>query len=181
MTYKCIEILTEEHKPILGIADVLESIANRTESHLVFEERDVTDILQILTTFGDDFHQAKEEGALFPVLTASCHPSQQAAIRHMLLEHEQDRSLIKGMQEALARSNAAQIAEYSLRLARTLRNHVSKEDDIFFGTITAQLTDEDDTKIVAEFEAFDREFEEQKEELLHRLRLLEWKYLRNAT
>src|SRR5262245_48823826 len=89
LTYKCIEILTEEHKLILGIADVLESIANRTEFHLVFEERDVTEVLQILTTFGDDFHQAKEEGALFPVLTASCHPSQQAAIRHMLLEHEQ--------------------------------------------------------------------------------------------
>jgi hemerythrin-like domain-containing protein len=179
LTCRCIEILTEEHEIILRIADLLECISKRTESHLVYDQRDVTEILQILRTFGDDFHQAKEEVALFPVLTASCPASEQASIRHLLVEHEKDRSLMNGMQEALFRSNTAQIAEYSLRLANTLRNHVAKEDNILFETITAQLTQEDDAKIVAEFETFDREFD--VDQLQRRLRLLEWKYLRKVT
>ena len=86
---------------------------------------------------------------------------------------------MNGMQEALFRSNTAQIAEYSLRLANTLRNHVAQEDNILFETITAQLTQEDDAKIVGEFETFDRGFD--VDQLQRRLRLLEWKYLRKVT
>ena len=175
---RCIEILTAEHEVILRIADVVESISNGVQSHSNYDERDVGEILQILHDFGDDFHQAKEEDALFPVVMAASDASQHASIRHMLLEHEQDRSLMTGMQNAISRGNAAQIAEYSRRLADTLRNHVSREENILFETISSQLHNADDARIVEEFKAFDREFETQKIKLLHRLRILEWKYLR---
>jgi hemerythrin-like domain-containing protein len=180
VTCKCIEVLTAEHNVILRIADVLESISHQAQSRSNFEKRDVEEILQILHGFGDDFHQTKEESFLFPIFI-SCDASQHAAVQHMFLEHERDRSLMAGMQNAISRGNAAQIAEYSLRLANTLRNHVSKEDNILFETIAAQLNDEDDAKIVAAFEGFDREFEGQKVELLDSLRMLEWKYLRKVT
>ena len=181
MTRKCLEVLNAEHKIILRIADVLESTSNRARSHSEYDEHDVEGMLQILRNFGDDFHQAKEEDVLFPAVTELCDGSQHAAIRHMLLEHEQDRSLMTGIQEAIARSNAAQYAEYSARLANVLRVHVFKEDNLLFGMIAGQLNDKDDAKIVAGFEPFDRAFEARKGELLQCLRLLEWKYLRKVT
>jgi hemerythrin-like domain-containing protein len=181
MTCKCIEALMAEHEIIVRIADVMEAMANGIQVRAEYDEGEVGGALQILRSFGDDFHQAKEEGALFPVFTNVCDVSQQTAIRHMLLEHEQDRSLMTGMQDAISRSNTAQVSEYLLRLANTLRNHVSRENSILFEAISAQLNDEDDAKVIAELESFDREFETQKAELLRRLRLLEWKYSQKTT
>jgi len=96
----------------------------------------------------------------------------------MIFEHEQDRSLMAGIEDGLQRSNAADFAQYALRLAEILRDHIRKEDDILFGIIDQQLSVEDDAGIVTEFEAFDREFEKRgRDRVLHRLRMLEWKYL----
>jgi hemerythrin-like domain-containing protein len=169
-----------DHEIIVRIADVMEAMANGIQVRAEYDEGEVGGAMQILRSFGDDFHQAKEEGALFPVFTNVCDLSQQSAVRHMLLEHEQDRSLMTGMQDAISRSNAAQVAEYLLRLTNTLRSHVSMENNILFEAISAQLNDKDDAKVIAEFESVDREFETQKAEL-RRLRLLEWKYLQKTT
>jgi hemerythrin-like domain-containing protein len=50
-----------------------------------YEELDMREILQILRSFGDDFHQAKEESALFPAFTAACDLSQTSAVRLSLI------------------------------------------------------------------------------------------------
>jgi hypothetical protein len=43
------------------------------------------------------------------------------------------------------------------------------------------LSPEDDKRVINGFEAFDREFNARgQDKLLHRLRMLEWKYLRKA-
>jgi hemerythrin-like domain-containing protein len=107
MNCKCVEILTAEHKIMLRMADVLDSMSTRASNEGTYNQEDVHAILNILRVFGDDCHQVKEEGALFPVFAAVCDPSEYAAVRHMLFEHEQDRSLIEGMEDAVHRSNAA--------------------------------------------------------------------------
>jgi hemerythrin-like domain-containing protein len=180
MNCKCIEILTAEHKTMLRIADVLASMSTRTGKEGTYNPEDVEAVLQILRVFGDDCHQAKEEGALFPVFGAVCDPSEYAAVRHMLFEHEQDRSLISGMEDAVHRSNATQFAEYARRLATILRNHIYKEDNILFEKINGVLSNDDDARVVRDFEGFDREFQKDQEEMMHRLRVLEWKYLRKS-
>jgi hemerythrin-like domain-containing protein len=145
-----------------------------------YNREDVEAILLILRVFGDDYHQAKEEGTLFPVFAAVCDRSEYAAVRHVLFEHEQDRSLIEGMEDAVHRSNAAQFAEYAQRLATILRNHIYKEDNILFEKINGALSKDDDARVVRDFEGFDREFQKKEQEIMHRLRVLEWKYLRKS-
>jgi hemerythrin-like domain-containing protein len=180
MSCRCIEILAAEHKTMLRIADVLDSMSTRASKDGTYNREDVEAILHILRVFGDDYHQAKEEGALFPVFATVCDRSEYAAVRHMLFEHEQDRSLIVGMEDAVQRSNAAQFAEYAQRLATILRNHIYKEDHILFERINGALSKDDDTRVVRDFEGFDREFQKNEQEMMHRLRVLEWKYLRKS-
>ena len=178
MSHKCTDVLVAEHKTMLRIADVLSSMAGRARDESEYNPQDVEAIVCLLREFGDGLHQAKEEDALFPIFTAICDPTQWAAVRHMLFEHQQDRALMSGMQDAISRSNAAQFAEYASRLATVLQNHIFKEDNILFDAIENRLSAEDDKRVVAGFEALDHAFAPRKAELLEHLRRLEWKYLR---
>ena len=178
MDRKCIEALEAEHKTMLRIADVLDAMATKVAEQSEYNTHDVEAIFHILRSFGDELHQAKEEGALFPVFTRLCDPSEFAAVRHMIFEHEQDRSLMSGMADAISRSNAPQFAEYAARLANILRNHIFKEDNILFEMIGARLSEEDDKAIIKEFELFDQDFHARHEKLMDTLHSLEWKYLR---
>jgi hemerythrin-like domain-containing protein len=178
MNCRCIEILSNEHKTILTIAHILEAMSKQAEALSEYDPIDVEEMLHILRAYGDDVHQAKEEGALFPVFTKRCSSNEYAAVRHMLFEHDQDRSLMTGMEDALGRADAPQFAEYATRLATMLRNHIYKEDNILFEMIANELSPEDDALVMAEFAAFDRDFEPQRQLLLERLRHLEWRYLR---
>jgi hemerythrin-like domain-containing protein len=179
MKCKCLEALTAEHKIMLRIADVLDGMARRAEDACEYNQPDVENILKVLRIFGDDYHQAKEEAALFPAFASVCDASQGSAIRHMLLEHQHDRSLIEGMEDAVSRSDVPQFAEYARQLANLLRNHIYKEDNILFENIDAVLTAEADALVVTEFEAIDRDFQiRQGDQLLQRLRGMEWRYLR---
>lgn len=163
---------------MLRIADVLDSMSVRARDNSEFDVNDVEGIVHLLRKFGDELHQAKEEGALFPVFTSISDASEFAAVRHMLFEHEQDRALMSGMQNSIARSNAPQFAEYTSRLVTVLRNHIFKEDNILFDTINNHLSAADDARVISEFESFDQAFQPQRAQLMEQLRRLEWKYLR---
>jgi hemerythrin-like domain-containing protein len=86
MNCRCIEILTAEHKTMLRMADVLDSMSRRARNEGTYNQEDVEAILHILRVFGDHYHQAKEESALFPVFATVCDRSEYAAVRHMLFE-----------------------------------------------------------------------------------------------
>jgi hemerythrin-like domain-containing protein len=177
-----VEALSREHKNILRIADVLESMSRQAQAEFDYDKQDAEAIAGILSAYGDDLHQAKEEGVLFPIFTAVCDVSQQAAVRHMIFEHGQDRALIAGLKDSIARSNAPQFAEYAIRLAQILRSHIYKEDNILFEIIENLLSREDDARIIAEFEASDKEFQEQdKGHALAQLCVLEWRYIRKGS
>ena len=178
---KCIDILTNDHKAMLRVADVLGSMSEAAEDRGQLNPEDVETILRILRLFGDDYVQAKEEGALFPLFSSICDFSQYAAVRNMVFEHERDRSLIEGMEDAFRRSSAYQFAEYSSRLAAFLRTHVDKEENVLFNTISRSLAADDDARIVREFADYDCEFQRlHEQDVMHDLRVLEWKYLRKA-
>jgi hemerythrin-like domain-containing protein len=177
MKRKCTELLVNEHKVILRIADVLIAIAEDSEKTQLNRE-DVSAILEILRLFGDEYHQGKEEGALFPVFTAVCDRAEVDAIRHMIHEHDEDRSLLVAMKDAVDQSNAADFATHARRLDEILRMHIFKEDNILFEIVNSSLSEADDQRVLAGFEVFDRAFKSPRHErLLHRLQMLERKYL----
>lgn len=182
MKRKCTEVLISEHKVILRIADVLIAIAQESEQKSQLNTEDVAGILEILRLFGDEYHQGKEERALFPVFTAVCDRAEVEAIRHMLHEHEEDRSLLAAMEEAVHQSNPADFAKHARQLDEILRMHIFKEDNILFEIVNSGLSDADDQRVLAGFEIFDKTFKSPRHDrLLHRLQMLERKYLPVAT
>src|SRR5262245_33249501 len=106
---KSTERLFQEHITVLRVVDVLSEIARQAAAQEV-SNHEIRAVVEIIRLFADEFHQGKEEGALFPVFTASCDRSVVDPIRYLLSEHEQDRSLMGGMEDALLRSRASDFA-----------------------------------------------------------------------
>ena len=181
MKNKCLELLVAEHKTILRAIDVLCAVGRQTSEGRDLIKEDIKGLLEIFRVFADELHQGKEEGALFPVFTAACERSEVEPVRHMLCEHEEDRSLMEGLEHALLMSNSAQFVDYAVRLSEMLRTHIYKEDNILFDMMDKGLSTEADAQVLQGFDAFDRNFRDRgHDKLMHRLRMLEWKYLRKV-
>jgi hemerythrin-like domain-containing protein len=164
----------QDHKTILRALSVLEAMATRVEQDQPVDDEDVEAILRFLRTFADDHHQAKEESALFPELRRTC-CAEEPSVRQMLFEHDQERSLVEALEDALHTKKGPQFVQFAHRFVALIRNHIYKEDYILFAIVERNLTAEQDETVVAEFEKFDID-----ERCLADLRRLEWKYLRKA-
>ena len=171
---KCTDLLIEDHKTILRALDVLGHMAARVENERPVETEDVEAILHFLRAFADDHHQIKEESALFPALMRTSN-AQEGPLRQMLFEHDQERSLVGALEEAMYAKKGMEFVQFANRLTTLLRNHIYKEDHILFEIVERSLSAQQDEDVVAEFNKFQINVE-----FLEELRRLEWKYLRKA-
>src|SRR5262245_8992987 len=97
----------------------------------------------------------------------------------MVLEHNQERSLLEQTEKDLRLSNLTEFVTCANMLSSTLRNHIYKEDQILFETADTILTARDDEAVCEHLTHFDTELDKQLlEQKLAELRSLEWKYLR---
>ena len=172
---KCTNFLAQDHKTILRSLDILAEMAARVRNGGRIENGDVETILKFLRVFGDDCHQTMEESALFPVLMRSS-AAQRRPVRQLLFEHEQERSLVEGLEDALKTKQGMDFVHYADRLCELLKNHIYKEENILFGVVEMALTKEDDDWVTAEFAKFRSD-----PAFVADLNRLEWKYLRKKT
>lgn len=171
---KCTDLLLQDHKLIARALDVLEQMARRVERHHPIEHDDVECVLRFLRKFGDDIHQAREESGLFPELLRSFQ-AQEPSLKQMLFEHDQERSLVEGVEEALYMKNGRQFVEFANHLIELLRNHLRKEDAGLFVIVDRLLSAEQDERIVAELDKYHFE-----PILTRELQQLEEKYIRKV-
>jgi len=171
---KCTELLIQDHKVILRCLSVIEQVAARVENGGQLEEADVAALLRFLRSFADEHHQVKEESALFPELVRAS-SAQDGQLHQMLFEHDQERSLVEGLEASLYAKKGAEFSYFANRLTDLIRNHIYKEDNILFDIVERTLSPEQDEKVVAEFNTF-----QVNPSLLADLRRLEWKYLSKA-
>jgi hemerythrin-like domain-containing protein len=171
---KCTDLLIQDHKTILRALDVLEHMAVRVQHGESIEREDVETILRFLRVFADDHHQVKEESALFPELRRTC-CTQEPALRHMLFEHDQERSLVDALEDALHTKKDREFVYFADRFVALIRNHIRKEDTILFDIVDRLLSPEQDEKVVSELKKFVT-----KPEWFADLRRLEWKYVRKV-
>jgi hemerythrin-like domain-containing protein len=171
---KCTELLIQDHKVILRCLNVLEQMAVLVEKGDLLAEEDVAMLLRFLRAFADEHHHAKEESALFPELVLAS-SAQDRPLHQMLFEHDQERSLVEGLEDSLHAKKGADFAYFANRLTELLRNHIYKEDNILFDIVDRALLPQQDEKVVAEFNKFHI-----NPSFLADLRRLEWKYLRKA-
>jgi hemerythrin-like domain-containing protein len=178
---KCTDLLDKDHQVILRAVDVLEQMADEVKKGHSVEPQDIEFVIRFLKEFEDEHHQAKEESALFPVLLKTSGP-QQAKLKQIVFEHDQERSLVEGLEEALKTKHGLDFVQFANRLISLLRSHIYKEESGLFGLVEMTLSDEEDRQVVAEFSKFEEELNSRVgQELLKRLCMLEDRFVRSKS
>ena len=130
--------LKDEHQLILRMLALLEKNAKRTEEGSFTDYRFYLDGVDFIRNYADRFHHAKEEDVLFEAMIENGMPRANSPIAAMLMDHDQGRAFVRGMEEAAKRAlngeagqNAA-IVENARGYLELLREHISKEDEILY-------------------------------------------------
>jgi hemerythrin-like domain-containing protein len=171
---KCTELLTRDHTIIVRALDVLDQMAVLVANDQTVDPQDVEALLRFLRTFADNHHQTKEESALFPELMRTTAGSQKP-LQQMIFEHDQERSLVEGLEDALYTKKGKEFVHFANRLSSLIRAHVDKEDNLLFEIVNRSLSSEQDERITAELNKFRIDLG-----VLADLRRLEWTYLKRV-
>jgi hemerythrin-like domain-containing protein len=174
---KATRLLMDEHQYILRSLDVISEMAARVEKGESLDDCDADTILQFLQAFGDDHHQEKEESILFPALLKASHAEEHECLCEITFEHNQQRSLLEGLEDALRSRKRTDFVYYARRLALLVRMHIQDEEEAMFRRADAILSVEEDERIAREMAAYDSpQRMELLRDLLKRLLILEIKY-----
>ncbi len=155
--------LRHEHDAILAALGILQNMdqqlnAGQTTASAATAElsADIQAFIGFLKEFADKCHHGKEEGILFPTMTAAGSPGhggQGASVGDLLKEHEQGRERIKQMEASLQpKLDAARFSSAARGYAEVLRSHIQKENEILFPLADKTLSPE---KLDELFEAFE--------------------------
>ena len=155
---KAMEVLRKEHKGILKMLDVTETVAGRLEAGEDVAPETLTSLLEFFRLFADRCHHGKEEDLLFPRLQEKGMPRAGGPIAVMLAEHDQGRALVKQMAEASeayktgATGAGSRWAEAARGYTALLRGHIDKEDNVLFVMAERLLSPAEQGKLAESFE-----------------------------
>ncbi len=130
--------LVVEHRLILRMIALLERNAARTAADEYCNWQFYRDGIDFIRQYADRYHHAKEEDVLFKVLVDNGMPRENSPVAAMLMEHDQGRAFVKGMEAAVDAAQTGQtdsyqaIADNALGYAALLRDHIAKEDEILY-------------------------------------------------
>jgi hemerythrin-like domain-containing protein len=131
-------VLVDEHRLILRMIALLEKNAPCTAVGGYSNWQFYLDGVDFIRSYADRFHHAKEEDVLFAALVQNGMPQENSPVAAMLMEHDQGRAYVLGMETAVREAmdglagRESAVAENALAYAALLRDHIAKEDDILY-------------------------------------------------
>jgi hemerythrin-like domain-containing protein len=152
---KATEMLSDEHRVIERVLDVMEKLAQSSVMNSLEPWKKALDFAR---HFADQCHHLKEEKILFPAMEEHGIPNDGGPIGMMLIEHEEGRSYVRSMSAALARIEANDEAAWESLLAsarayiRLLREHIQKEDEILFRMADDVIPADEQKRLLRAFE-----------------------------
>ena len=126
--------LEDDHVYILKLIDVMEIMTESTEPVV----SDLEESVDLIKSFADGLHHAKEEALLFPLMAERGFSTRQGPVAMMLHEHAQGRNDVKEISENIGLfkngdlSALALIYHNMIGYGELLRNHIAKENDVLF-------------------------------------------------
>jgi hemerythrin-like domain-containing protein len=157
---KATALLSDEHRVIERVLAAVERLTQRPAGESIEPWKKALDFIR---HFADQCHHCKEEKVLFPALEAHGIPNQGGPIGMMLLEHEEGRSYVRAMFDALSKiekgdpSAQAALFENAKQYLRLLREHIQKEDDILFRMADEVIPADEQRQLLENFEAHEAE------------------------
>jgi len=132
------QVMMDEHQLILRMITLVEKNSALLEAGKFRNWQFYLDAVDFIRNYADRFHHAKEEDVLFVELVKNGMPAKSSPIEAMLMEHDQGRAHVKGMEEAAQKAQEGQtgqipiLAEHARSYAALLRGHIDKEDSILY-------------------------------------------------
>lgn len=133
-----IQDLMDDHQAILRMLRALNGMCLRLNEGKTVVQADLDAAVDFIKTFADHCHHGKEEDLLFPAMGEAGFPREGGPVAVMLMEHEQGRSFVKSLCEALDRVRSGEsaalkdVARSAASYASLLSGHIGKEDDILY-------------------------------------------------
>ena len=151
------QALVAEHRLILRLITLLERNAARTAAGDFTDWQFYLNGVDFIRNYADRFHHAKEEDVLFSALVRNGMPRENSPVAAMLMEHDQGRAYVVGMEAAVQKTldglpgHESAIAENALAYAALLREHIGKEDDILYPLAERVIPEAMRGEIIAEY------------------------------
>lgn len=158
-----LEVLTEEHEVIKRVLVALRGITREMRSGYKPTVEELERFVDFIKTFADSCHHSKEEGSLFPALEARGISRIGGPIGVMLQEHEQGRSFVRGMLEAIDAIEGGDEQGYGAfernasAYVSLLEDHIFKEDNILYPMGRGVLGVEDLERLLDSFKEVEAE------------------------
>ena len=168
---KSTDLLIQDHRLIIRCLDVLDRIAASVYDGGHIDAKDVEAIVRFIRGFADNYHLAKEESALFPEMLRTAPPPDNP-LHHLLFQHDQARSLVEAIEDALLTQQAAEFVQFARRLSSLIRHHIETEENVLYVSAARSMTPEQDEQIAMEISKFQAD-----PSYVADLRRLERKYL----
>lgn len=155
--------LKQEHRVIERMLAVLKAAATKAEAGQDLPPDFFPRAVDFIRNFADRCHHGKEEDNLYPAMERRGIPREGGPIGVMLMEHDQGRAFVRGMDEAGKRlaagdKGAAKEAARNARgYAELLSQHIFKEDNILYMMADQALSAADQKELSARFEQMERE------------------------
>lgn len=155
---KATEALEREHRTIEKVLAVMARLQEQLDLNHDVDPEILRDLLQFVRIFCDQYHQAREESFLFPLLEERGIPATGCPIATLKSEHGKILHLV----DELSESTAAYLADRrleKLKLKEALHNlvsffpgHIWKEDYLLFPMAEKVLSSSDQEMLLQQFD-----------------------------
>ena len=146
--------LEDDHDYILKLIDAMEAMTKSSEPDIT----DLEDAVDLIKSYADGLHHAKEETLLFPLMAEHGFSTQQGPVAMMLHEHTQGRAFVKEMLENIELFKNGDLSALSfvysnmLGYGELLRNHIAKENNVLFRMADQALPKDDQETLYKQFQ-----------------------------
>lgn len=160
---KATKQLTTEHQAVKLMLQILDEIAKRLEKKEKIDPQHLDQLIEFIKVFVDGCHHAKEEDLLFPELEKVGIPREGGPIEVMLMDHDQERIIVKDLTRAVKEYQegdsqaASKISQYIKSLRTLLLEHIDKEDNILYPIADMHLGEKEQDRLFEGFEKIENE------------------------
>ncbi len=157
------EILMNEHRIIEQVLNCLEKIAKEGINQGHLEKEPAEQAVDFFRSFADHCHHCKEEDHLFPMMESKGFARESGPTGVMLHEHEEGRSYVKGMSDAIPAASQGdkealqRFIQHANSYVHMLREHIQKEDHCLFSMANQAMSDEDQQLLQSKFDQVEHE------------------------
>jgi len=152
--------LENDHVYILRLIDVMEKMVLNCATDTAHLEL----VVNLIKTYADGFHHAKEEQVLFPLLEEKGFSKVHGPVAEMLHEHVEGREFVKGISQRINVYKAGNVSalpeiyQYMQGYVDLLRDHISKEDNVLFKLADKALSSDEQLELLNKFSSIEKQY-----------------------